>query len=360
MTEALANNNERSAGIDIYKILAMFFVIWFHFSDHGTVQITTSDPLTFNWAILAISRVFGGICNCAFVLCTGYFLSTKKFNLERIVKLWLEVWFYSLFCGSLAFAFKLEPYSFESLIKIFLPFSFKEYWYFTYYLSLIVASPLINFVLAKLDKRQHLYLIIFLTLVTSYFPTIRSDLNSPRIGYIFLLLYIIAAYLRQYKPQQNLKNSLFGLLGLAAFLFEIATIFLVRSANLHLGTNMDFWHYVWEMHKLPCVITSLLFFIYFANLKVKYNRLIAFITPSLFAVYLLHIGRLWKFFFQILYDNQETYHTHYMLWQLISCSITIFLSAILIDKLRIYLLEKPLFLLINKFRKRPQSPPISK
>lgn len=46
--ENLVSKLERSAGIDIYKILCMFFVIWFHFSDHGSVQITANDEVTFN------------------------------------------------------------------------------------------------------------------------------------------------------------------------------------------------------------------------------------------------------------------------------------------------------------------------
>lgn len=120
--ENLVSKSERSAGIDIYKILCMFFVIWFHFSDHGSVQITANDEVTFNWLVLAVSRIFGGVCNSAFILCTGYFLSTKKFNAERILKLWLQVWFYSVLCGLISIALKIEPLALSSILTILLPY----------------------------------------------------------------------------------------------------------------------------------------------------------------------------------------------------------------------------------------------
>ena len=72
------------------------------------------------------------------------------------------------------------------------------------------------------------------------------------------------------------------------------------------------------------------------------------LTPSLFAVYLLQIGRLWKLWFRILFDNGGTYGTKLMIPQLVICSAVIFASAILIDKIRMYAFERPLLALLRK------------
>lgn len=350
--EKEVSKTERSAGIDIYKILCMFFVIWFHFSDHGSIQITANDEITFNWLVIAISRIFGGICNCTFVLCTGYFLCTKKFNAERIIKLWLEVWFYSVVCGIIAFALKIEPLTKKSILTMLMPFTFNQYWFFTDYLILILLSPVINLLIEKMDKQQHLCLVAFCFLINTYFPTMGISHGIRKFDYMFFFLYILAAFFRKYSSELKLKNSTYGWLGIACFILEIVSIFVVRYKNTMVEKNSDFWIFIWGMEKLPCVLTSVFLFLWFSNLKIKYNKFIGFLSSSLFSVYLLHIGRLWKLFYRILFNNEHTYYTNYMFPQIILCSVTIFFSAILFDKVRIIIFEKPVIHLLKHIKEK--------
>ena len=346
--ESLPPTGERNAGIDLYKILCMFFVICFHFSDHGSVQITANDEISLNWIVLAVSRVFGGICNCAFVLSTGYFLCEKKASLTRIARLWLQVLFYSILCGTAAFLMGLEPLSLVSLAKMLLPVTFAEYWYFTDYIILVLASPLINLLLDKMDRRQHLFLVAFCFLITVWFPAFGILYVSGKFNFCFFFLYILAAYLRKYRPEDRFGASVYGWLGGAFFLLEVLSIFAVRVYDSISGANRPFWSFVWGMDRLPCIMTSLFLFIFFSKLRLRNNKLIAFVTPSLFAVYLLQIGRLWKLWFRVLFDNEGTYGTKLMIPQLVLCSAVIFASAILIDKIRMYAFERPLLALIRK------------
>ncbi len=66
------------------------------------------------------------------------------------------------------------------------------------------------------------------------------------------------------------------------------------------------------------------------------------------AFYLLQIGRLWKLWFRVLFDNGKTYGTNLMIPQILLCSAVIFASAILIDKIRIHAFERPLLALLKK------------
>ena len=52
---------KRNYGLDVYKILIMFLVIAFHFSDHGVTQLVADAPLNFSWFLLASSRIWGGV-----------------------------------------------------------------------------------------------------------------------------------------------------------------------------------------------------------------------------------------------------------------------------------------------------------
>lgn len=195
----------------------------------------------------------------------------------------------------ISIALKIEPLALSSVLPMLLPFTLNQYWFFTDYLILILLSPVINLLIEKMDKKQHLCLIIFCFLINTYFPTFGITLGVNKFSYTFFFLYILAAYLKKYRPDLKFKNSLYGWLGLFCFFLEIVTIFIARFINIRLvkfGQSMVFDFFIWPMDKLPCVLTSVFLFIWFSNLKIKYNKFIGFLSSSLFAVYLLHIGKL--------------------------------------------------------------------
>lgn len=59
MKRGIAHKNEREQWIELLRIISMFWIIAFHFSDHGTIDMVTT-PLCLNWGILAFSRLGGG------------------------------------------------------------------------------------------------------------------------------------------------------------------------------------------------------------------------------------------------------------------------------------------------------------
>jgi surface polysaccharide O-acyltransferase-like enzyme len=340
------NNSKRNAGIDVLKIICMFFVIWFHYSDHGTTVITANDTISINWCILSFSRIFGGICNCIFVLITGYFQYEKKFNLIRILKLWLEVLFYSVLCGTIAFLIRIEPFSIKSLIKMIFPISFNQYWYFSTYIILMLFSPFINLLIERMNKKQHQFLILYCFLIYSLFPTLRifTWVNIE----VFFFLYIVAAYIKKYEVASLINTKKLFFLCIMFILLEIVSIFVVRMINYYFNKNAPLDYFIWGMSKFPCVITSLSIFLFFTKIKIKSNRIILFISSSVFSVYLIHIGRLWPLFFRKLFNNKAYFSTNRMIVQLLICSITIFVGSILIDKIRIIIFEKPVLKVIKR------------
>lgn len=242
----------------------------------------------------------------------------------------------------------LEPFSVTSLVRMLLPVTFSEYWYFTDYVILILASPLINLLLDKTDRTQHLFLVAFSFLITVWFPAFGILYAPGKFNLCFFFLYILAAYLRKHGPGDRLGASAYGWLGGAFFLLEVLSIFAVRAYDRITGDDRPFWSFVWGMDRFPCVMTSVFLFIFFSRLRLRNNRIIASLASSLFAVYLLHIGRLWKLWFRVLFDNGKTYGTNLMIPQILLCSAVIFASAILIDKIRIHAFERPLLALLKK------------
>ncbi|KMO86057.1 hypothetical protein AB840_09940 [Megasphaera cerevisiae DSM 20462] len=145
----------RNMGIELYRVFSMFFIIMFHFSDHGAVAITAQMPFSFNWLILAMGRVGGGLGNCAFVLISGYLLINKEFHTKRIVKLWFEVWTYSVVLGIVAFMIKTEPFSIGSLVHMLFPVTYNQYWYMSTYIVMMLLTPFLNPLFLGMTKMKY-------------------------------------------------------------------------------------------------------------------------------------------------------------------------------------------------------------
>ena len=80
----------------------------------------------------------------------------------------------------------------------------------------------------------------------------------------------------------------------------------------------------------------------FKDLQLSYGKVITFFSSSVFSVYLLHIGRLQKWIFLDLLDDSYVYTLWYFPLWLLAVVLLVFVTCVLIDKVRIYLVERPM------------------
>lgn len=336
----------RNYGLDLYKIICMFFVIAFHFSDHGNVVVSCSQDLSFNWCVLAIARIFGGICNCAFMLISGYFLYQKNFNTKGLFKLWLEVWFYSVTIGTFCYITGTEIFTVKSLVKMVFPFTFNQYWYFSTYIVIYLLFPYLNKWIDSLTKKQHQGIIFLGISLFSILPTLTNALwivGSNSIP-IFFVLYFVGSYFNKYNI--SISKQTIVPLSIIALAIEIISLFFMRIVYYYTGQDIYFY-LVWGTNKILPVITSTVLFLAFKQIKIKHTKIITFISSSVFGVYLFHIGRLNVLLFSNLFDNSATYETNMLLPQMLISMCSIFAAGILFDKIRIYIFEKPIMKLCS-------------
>lgn len=339
--------HERNYGLDLYKVLCMFFVIAFHFSDHGNINIDCTQPITTNWNILAISRIFGGICNCAYILISGYFLYKKQFNLKTVVRLWLEVWFYSVVIGIICYLIGTTPFTIKNFIEMIFPFTFNQYWFFSTYIVVYLFFPYLNKLVDSLTQKQHKGLIITGLFFTSFMPTFaKADwLNSSNSIPLFIILYFIGAYINKFSIKLSKKQSI--ILPILLLSAEICSIYAMRLVY-SLSGHDKITYFIWGSNKFLVVVTSVALFLTFKDMQIKTNKIIPFLSSSVFGVYLFHIGRFNVFLFKYLFDNSITYNTNLLFPQLLIAMCTIFVSGILFDKIRIILFEKNILKLIDR------------
>lgn len=332
-------SQNRNYGLDLLKILCMFFVIAFHFSDHGSITLTSSQPLTLGWNILAIPRIVGGICNCVFMLVSGYFLYQKKFSIKNVFRLWFQVWFYSVVLGTVCYIWGMEAFSIKSLIKMLFPFTFNEYWFFSTYIVVYLFFPFFNKLIDSLTRKQHQMLIILGLFMSSVLTTFAaaSWLEGTNSIFIFVALYFVGAYINKYNITIQRKYALPLSIGILAI--DVLSLYAMRVVYRFTGFDC-FFFFVWRTHKVLPVLSSIILFCLFKEIKPKCEKLIKFLSPSIFGVYLFHVGRLSVYLFKILFDDSVTYSSWLLLPQMIGAMCSIFVAGILFDKVRNLISEK--------------------
>ncbi len=341
----------RNLGIELFRIVCMLLIIAFHMSDHGVISINSNMPITGNWLTLAFARLGGAIGNCAFVIIGGYLLCTKEFDSRRIIKLWLQTFFYSVVCGLIAFKMGIIDISIKKIVMMLLPITYNEYWFISSYLILILLVPFLNPLLHNMSRNKHRGFIGIGILIFSIIPTITRDfwMDSNNLILFFIVLYAIGAYIKIYSIQGNKKYILYAVLLMT---FVGTSMWIAAYINQTFNKNIDIFTLVWPTYRFPGLLTALCLFLGFKDLKLSYGKTITFFSTSVFSVYLLHIGRLQKWIFFELLDDTYVYTQWYFPLWLLSIVLLVFVSCVLIDKVRIYLVERPMEPLVKSLSER--------
>ena len=146
--------------------------------------------------------------NC-YVLISGYFLVKSKFKWKKVIQLWFETLFYSVFIYIVIVVLGLKEIDIKGIIKSLFPILTKQYWFINIYLVMYILSPFINKLINSLDKKEYQKLIMILLIcfsIISILPDAYTLDTSHGYGIIwFICLYLIAGYIRIYDIPKKLK-----------------------------------------------------------------------------------------------------------------------------------------------------------
>jgi len=78
--------NSRNLGIDLLRILAMFFVIIWHLIGQGGL-LEHAEPASAKYWVLSAVQILTICCVNLYGLTTSYLICDKSFRLSRVVKL---------------------------------------------------------------------------------------------------------------------------------------------------------------------------------------------------------------------------------------------------------------------------------
>ena len=284
---------KREAGIEILRILSMLMIVMFHFIGHGGLA-ENAEPLSLSYIVCWLIKSFCFVCVNAYVLISGYFMINSKFKISRILTVWLQTFFYSVIIYAILIAVNIQPFSFSALVKSFLPITTQRYWFVTYYVGMCILSPFLNLALKAMTQNQHKLVLVFGFIVFSVYPTLSYGYNPFGVFNIhsvlaFSYLYCVGAYFRLYETKINKNKFLLSyvVLSMITFASKIVIEFATTAILGHkLGTSV-----LSNYSSITVVLASVCLFLFFAKTEVKssiVSKIVLFISPLTFGVYLIH------------------------------------------------------------------------
>lgn len=281
----------RQTNLDVLRILSMLLIILFHSIIHGGI----SEVMTINGGIVHLAEYFlysiTQVCVNIYVLISGYFLVKSDFKFQKLIKLWMEVVFYSLFQRVLFIVFGIKPFSITSIVSCFIPVITGRYWFVTIYFGMYMLFPFINILIKAINKTQHAALNFMLFLLLSVTITIEPKLNVFNTGggwgiVWFIVLYLSGAWFSlYYSPNGKYLGKLIGWFGISVIIVILVYLSNIFTPIKRLVMNL------FRYDSATSYISSLLLFTAFLNMKfekIKNHKLVSYIAASTFGVYLIH------------------------------------------------------------------------
>ena len=296
-----------------------------------------SSPTSTHSLFLVLFGAWGKIGINCFVMITGYFMCRSKITAKKFVKLIGEWFFYHYLIHFIFVVAGYEVLSLKRCIEIIVPITqiaqnftgcFVVFWLFI---------PFFNMLIANMTERQHIYLLILTAFTYIFFGTA----HRVTMNYVswFMVLYLISSYIRIYPKKWMNSKAICGVILFFSIVFSAASVVVCAK------TGHSAFMFVTDSNTFLAVMVGVFAFLYFKNIKISYNKFINTIGASTFGVLLIHAHSdamrqwLWK---DIL-DTVGHYNDKCMPFYAIGCVICIFIVCILIDIIRINLIEKPFF-----------------
>ena len=331
----------------------MLLIVAHHYVvNSGVFDAISMPPYTLRHYFLYIFGMWGKIGINCFVLITGYFMCKSDITVRKFLKLLLEVLFYNIIIYSIFAMTGDEAFSFAGIVRAFNPIKSIADGFVSCFLIYYLLIPFLNAMVNHISKRQHAILIglcMLFFVLWDQMPGVEYRFNY--VGW-FCVLHIISSYIRFYFPTKeevaSNKNEMLLITagGGIAVLAVIGQCYMIEK-GWHVG-----WHYKWvaDCNAIVGVISSIMMFIGFKGLRVKYSPFINGIASSTFAVLLIHTNSdtMRRWLWQDVCHNLDWVSSPFMPLYSIGCVLAIFAVCIIIDQVRIYVFEKPIFKIVDR------------
>lgn len=321
---------ERNYGIDCLRILSMFMVVLLHVLGKGGILASTEKlSLGYEIAWFAETAVYCAV-NC-YALISGFVMYGSKPKYSSLALLWLQVAFYTVLITCIYAIAHPETITEFSFRNAFFPVSTRQYWYFSSYFALFFFIPLINTAMENMKKSQLTVLVCAIILLFTVFPTyFNIDPYGLETGYTLMwmiALYILGAYIRKY----DVPSKISGYVAIIGYFICVIISFAFKY-GLDKGYEIE---YQLINYSSPTILFSAVFLlIAFSRMKTGklLSKVIAFLAPLSFGVYLIHSQKLiWNNWLLQKYSYIAEYSPVLLILAALGAALFVFLSGMCIE-----------------------------
>lgn len=294
--------NKRNGGIDLLRCLAMLMVLVLHLFNHGGVISALAQGSTgYNVANLIYTLCFCAV-NC-YALISGYVGVTARHRWRNILQHWLVVVFYAVLLALVMPVIRPDVTR-RPLIAAFFPVIHRYYWYFTAYFALFFLMPLLNKGVRAMTRAEAKRLVLSILTVfsgLSILPYINLQ-NSFAVEDIFqlgsglslmwlMVMYIVGACVKVHGLGRSISAWKLAA-GLAVSVLAAWCFKLVVEQDVPLPTRDLLDANTLLYYQSPAMVIAglclLLLFARCETLPEVPGRIVRFVAPSAFSVYLIH------------------------------------------------------------------------
>jgi len=357
--ELMQNKKKRNSSIELLRILCMLMVVASHYvcgRANNSIPFNSGQNLV-NSIIFCLLGQWGRVGVIIFVMISAFFLVDSKFNFKRILKLVLQVFFYSVVlfvCVDLIYT--KSKFTFYGLFRACFPILTQTYWFITPYLLMSLLSPFLNVLIKHIGQKRHLALTLTLFLFATIFPNISLDRFPIPFTYLglFIAIYFLMAYIKIYPISilESFKKTFIVFLVLSLIIVGWTVGWLCMATKVQIfETGIAYSTYLTRINNVVGILFSLFLFNLFRFIKIKSNAFINVVAGGTFGVYIIHCSPyvssiIWLDIFNVFkytYSNPLLALGHY-----VGVVLVVFFACVIIDIIRKYLLEIPFFKIIDK------------
>lgn len=339
-----AGKPARMANLELLRCVAMMMVVVLHYlGKGGLLGDMTAGSLTATQTAAWIAEVFCLVAVNVYMMISGYFLCTSSFKVSRLLKLWLQVWIYSVGIGLLA-AFTgilpAEEFDTHYLLSLIFPISMGHYWFMTAYVFLYLFLPFIGMAVRKMTKRQMQLALGGLLLVFSVLKSIlpfRLEMDGQGYDCIwYLCVFLTAAYIRRFGMPFLKKRWQCVCLYAAACLGIFAETMCLHQIYLKTGSMELIMRIATEYnHVFPFLAAVGLFLTFLmTNVSGKVSIVGNRIAPYTLGVYLLHENLGVRYAWQNWLGADRISGVLELLPGILTAVVIVFAAGILVDFIR--------------------------
>lgn len=340
---------KRMANLELLRCVAMMMVVVLHYL--GKSQLLpelTGESLGAQGVAAWLLESFSVVAVNVYMFISGYFLCTSSFKLSRLLKLWLQVWLYSVGFGLIGMMtgvmteISVDTHFFLTLL---FPVWMEHYWFMTAYIFLYLLLPFIGIALRHMTKQQLRSTVIMLLIVFSVIKSVlplRLEMDAKGYDCIwYLCVFAVAAYVRRFGIPALEKKGRGILLYVVCVLLIFGGTMALRMVFLKTGSLGRMTGMCMEYnHILPLLAALGLFYAFLKlDFKGKIADVIVKIAPYTLGVYLLHENLGLRYTWQRWFGADKVSDVLSLLLHTILAVVAVFAVGILVDMLRALLMK---------------------